>query len=175
MPRGGKRLHAGRPLRTGKYKEATQMMRIPMSRVNEVRSLLTPNGPMTLPLFSSKVRAGFPSPADDFLENSISLDEHLIQRPASTFCLRVAGDSMVEVGIFPGDMLIVDRSITAQSGDVVVAMIDGEFTVKRLMKKRNKIYLVPENKNYQPIEMKQESDLTIWGVVIHSVRYFTQK
>jgi len=149
------------------------MVRVPLSRIPHVRSFLVNNNALSLPLFSHKIPAGFPSPADDYIENAISLDEHLVQHPAATFCLRVMGDSMIEVGIFPNDLLIVDRSIEPQSGHIVVAAVNGENTVKRLLKKRGKIYLVPENKKFQPIEIKDENDFQIWGVVIHSVRHLT--
>lgn len=109
------------------------------------------------------VKAGFPSPADDFLEKKIDLNEHLIPHPAATFLIRVSGDSMIGAGIFDKDILIVDKSLNAVSGDVVVAIIDTEFTVKRLLKRKSEFFLLPENSKYPEIKLNQFSE--IWGVV----------
>ena len=118
-----------------------------------------------LPMYGNKLSAGFPSPADDFLDKKIDLNEHLIKHPAATFFIRVEGDSMIQAGIFSGDTLIVDRSIQAASGRVVVAVLNGEFLVKRLKKIRNKIYLEAENPKYKPIEITESTPFEIWGVV----------
>jgi DNA polymerase V len=123
-------------------------------------------------LFTSRVEAGFPSPADDYLEGTLDLNEHLIARPAATFFLRVSGDSMTGAGIYPGDILIVDRSLTPADGRIVIAVIDGELTVKRLHRQHGRIRLVPENPRYPPIEVSAEQDLHIWGVVVHAVHSF---
>jgi len=117
------------------------------------------------PLFAEQVAAGFPSPADDFLEEQLDLNEHLIAHPAATFFVRVTGDSMIGAGIHSGDMLIVDRALEAIDKKVVIAVINGELTVKRLSKRKNRITLVPENDKYEPIVIKDETDLEIWGVV----------
>lgn len=125
-----------------------------------------------LPFCSSKIRAGFPSPADDYQEGTLSLDELLIKHPAATFFVKVAGNSMVGAGIFPDDILIVDRSLPVNSGKIVVALVDGEFTVKRYILKGGKVYLVPENPDYQVIKLGSGSEANIWGVVttvLHSV------
>ena len=125
-----------------------------------------------LPLFITHISAGFPSPADDFIENKLDLNEKLIRHPAATFFVKVEGNSMIKAGIQPGDMLIVDRALEPRSGGIVVAVINGEFTVKRIEKKQNRIYLVPENTGYKPIEITEEMDFKVWGVVtnvIHSV------
>ncbi len=125
-----------------------------------------------LPLFLESVSAGFPSPADDYLEAKLDLNELLVKNYASTFFVRVVGDSMQQAGIFSGDILVVDRSIDPKDGNIIIAVIDGELTVKRLSKTKNKIFLLPENKNYEPIEITEQMRFEVWGVVrtvIHSV------
>lgn len=125
-----------------------------------------------LPLFLESVSAGFPSPADDYLQTSLDLNELLVKNQNSTFFVRVAGDSMKEAGIFSGDILVVDRSLEAKDGNVIIAVINGELTVKRLSKIKNKVYLLPENNNYEPIEITESMQLNVWGVVrtvIHQV------
>jgi len=124
------------------------------------------------PLYLSPVPAGFPSAADDYLDRKIDLNEHLIKRPAATFFVKVKGDSMVGAGIYSGDMLIVDRSQDPKNGSMVVAILNGEFTVKRLNKKDGKIFLLAENPNYKPIEIISGMDFEVWGVVLHSIRSF---
>ena len=125
-----------------------------------------------LPMYGNKLSAGFPSPADDFLDKKIDLNEHLIKHPAATFFVRVEGDSMIHAGIFSGDTLIVDRSLQASNGKVVVAVLNGEFLVKRIKKIRNKIFLEAENPKYKSIEITESMPFEIWGVVtavIHSL------
>ena len=122
-----------------------------------------------LPLVYPKVSAGFPSPADDFFQEKLDLNSHLIKHPAATFYVSVEGDSMIGAGIYSGDLLIVDRSITPKENSIVIASINGELTVKKLERINGKLCLKPENKSYQPIELKDETDLKIWGVVIYSV------
>ena len=140
----------------------------------EIKDILTPDGSTKakLPLFLESVSAGFPSPADDYLEGRLDLNDHLIRNPSATFFVRVTGDSMVDAGIYSGDILVVDRSLEAKDGNIVIAVIDGELTVKRLQRAKNKIYLLPENANYKPIEITSEMNFEVWGVVstvIHSV------
>lgn len=128
--------------------------------------------PKTSPLFVTPVPAGFPSPADDYLENQLDLNKHLIKHPAATFFVRVTGDSMIGAGIHSGDILIVDRSLDPEENKVVVVILDGEFTVKRLKKRKGKLLLVPENDAYQPISIEDEAEFEIWGIVttvLHSV------
>ena len=125
---------------------------------------------MPLPFFDVGVAAGFPSPADDFIEHSLDLHELLIDHPAATFFVRVEGDSMQGAGMQSGDILIVDRSLTPQNGKIVVALVNGEFTVKRLKIERQKIYLVAENPRYSTIEVADESDFQVWGVVTYAIR-----
>ena len=124
---------------------------------------------LPLELSVSPIEAGFPSPADDHLDVSLDLNEYLIKHPSATFYIYVKGDSMINDGIYNGDIMIVDRAISPKSKDVVIAVIDGEFTVKRIHKKNNKIYLQPSNKNYQTICITNEMDFQIWGVVTHTI------
>ena len=123
-----------------------------------------------IPLLNDSVSAGFPSPADDYTEENIDLNEHLISNPFSTFFLRVKGDSMINAGIKDKDLIIVDKSLIAKPGDIVIAMIDGEFTIKRLSIKNNELYLKAENNNYPDFRFKNHIDVQIWGVVIYSIR-----
>ena len=125
-----------------------------------------------LPLISDSVPAGFPSPADDYTEQNIDLNEHLIKNPFSTFFLRVKGDSMINSGIQNHDLIIVDKSLIAVPGNIVIAMIDGEFTVKRLEKKNDELYLKSENDEYPDFNFKNHNEIQIWGVVIYSIHNF---
>jgi DNA polymerase V len=129
-----------------------------------------------LPLFGSRLRAGFPSPADDYIEGKIDLNLYLAEHPAATFMVRVDGDSMTGAGIFPGDIAIVDRSLVdsdlkAMHNKIVLAVLDGEFTIKRLSTKGQTILLMPENDKYDPIAITEASEFTVWGVVKHSIRH----
>tara|TARA_B100001758_G_C18151824_1_gene474453 strand:+ start:81 stop:512 length:432 start_codon:yes stop_codon:yes gene_type:complete len=121
-------------------------------------------------LFEQGISAGFPSPADDFKEIRISLDRELIKNKESTFYARVSGDSMIEAGLDDGDLIVIDRSSDAENGKIAVCFIDGEFTVKRISKKKNKLYLMPENKNYKAIEIKENNQLIIWGIVEYVIK-----
>ncbi|MCU7939229.1 MAG: translesion error-prone DNA polymerase V autoproteolytic subunit [gamma proteobacterium symbiont of Bathyaustriella thionipta] len=123
----------------------------------------------TLPLFIHSVPAGFPSPADDYLEQSLDLNTYLIKHPAATYLARAKGDSMEGCGIFDGDLLVVDRSRNAQHGEIIIAALDGQLTCKILDK--NKQCLISANKTYAPIAISEFSDLIIEGVVIHSIRH----
>ena len=116
------------------------------------------------------ISAGFPSPADDFKEIRISLDKELVKNKDATFYARVSGDSMIEAGLDDGDLLIIDRSLYPQNGKIAVCLIDGEFTVKRIKKERKRLYLMPENKNYKPIEIKEGNELIIWGIVQYVIK-----
>ncbi|MDC6486680.1 translesion error-prone DNA polymerase V autoproteolytic subunit [Methylophilaceae bacterium] len=184
---GGLRVGAGRKKDTGPYAESTKVVRIPHSRVKAVKNFLlhqmTSNvesfimpaeqarvNPITL--FSHKVPAGFPSPADDHAEKRLDLNEYLIDQSESTFFVRIKGDSMIDAGILDNDIVIVDRSKSAAINDIVLASIDGEFTVKVLAKNSEGPYLMPANKEYKPIHIKSDSEFEIWGVVTGSVRKF---
>ncbi len=125
-----------------------------------------------IPLLNDSVSAGFPSPADDYTEENIDLNEHLISNPFSTFFLRVKGESMINAGIKDKDLIIVDKSLIAKPGDIVIAMIDGEFTIKRLSIKNDELYLKAENHNYPDFRFKNHIDVQIWGVVIYSIHSY---
>lgn len=136
------------------------------------RTLLHPDAcpiRIELPIFSSPVEAGFPSPADDHIEGKLDLNEHLVRRPAATFFVRASGESMRDAGIFDGDLLIIDRGVTPQSDDIVIAILEGDLTVKRLKKVAGQWHLVAENKNYPSLPIG-EGDCEFWGVVTHSIR-----
>lgn len=127
---------------------------------------------LKLPLFVSTIEAGFPSPAENTLDKALDLNELLIHHPEATFFVRVSGDSMIKAGISEGDLLIVDRSLSPAHGKIVIAVVDGEFTVKRLELLKDQVILRPENDNYEPIVIRDQQDLIIWGVVtsvIHNV------
>jgi DNA polymerase V len=129
---------------------------------------------LRLPLIGSRVEAGFPSPADDFIERSLDLNEELVANPIATFFLRASGHSMDGAGIHDGDLLVVDRAITPTSGNIVVAIVDGGLTVKRLTKHGTKALLMPDPSDadqgaYKPIEITIETDATVWGVVTWSL------
>jgi len=125
---------------------------------------------VAIPISNNRISAGFPSPADDFKETRISLDKTLIKNKEATFYARVSGKSMLNAGLDDGDLLVIDRSLEATNGKIVVCFIDGEFTVKRLKKENDKLFLMPENKNYKPIEITDTTDLLIWGVVTYVIK-----
>lgn len=186
--RGGVRKGAGRKKDSGLYAEATKVVRIPISRISEVKNFLLSTKktnssivdfiqpsiqkPTPITLFSHKVPAGFPSPADDYAESRLDLNEYLINQAESTFFVRIKGDSMVDAGILDNDIVIVDRSKSAAINDIVLASIDGEFTVKVLTKNNKGPYLMPANKEFKPIYIEEGSQFEIWGVVTGSVRKF---
>ncbi|MDG6777178.1 translesion error-prone DNA polymerase V autoproteolytic subunit [Thiomicrorhabdus sp. zzn3] len=203
---GGARTGAGRKKGSGRFGEPTKVMRIPASKVAQVKQWLAQDqaancapevnaqkwtgllktqgvslfqsvapaneAPVSLPLFSHKVVAGFPSPADDYIENRLDLNEHLIRNQEATFLLVVEGDSMQKAGIKDGDILVVDRSIEPSDGKIVIAALDGELTVKRLSIKSTGTWLVPENDDYPPIPVREEADMVIWGVVTATISRF---
>lgn len=173
MAHGGARTGAGRPRGQGKFGEMTQAVRIPKSRILDVMRFLTQEGDeYKIPLYGSSVRAGFPSPADDYIESTLDLNEYLIKHPAATFLVRASGDSMIHAGIHSGDILVVDRSIEATHGKIVIAALNGELTVKRLSRQHGQVKLVAENPEFPAIDITEEQDVVIWGVVtnvIHTV------
>ncbi|ANG63053.1 UV protection and mutation protein [Marinobacterium aestuarii] len=141
------------------------MTAVVLGRFRESRAL-------RIPFFSERVAAGFPSPAQDYIERTLDLNELCIKRPAATFFVRAQGESMIEAGIFNGDVLVVDRSLNAVHGDIVIACIDGGFTVKRLVT-RPSLQLEAANPRYKPIQLSEESEVEIFGVVtnvIHSLK-----
>lgn len=121
------------------------------------------------PIFMAKVPAGFPSPAADYEEDKLDLNKHLIRNPAATFFVRVTGDSMVKAGIHDGDLLVVDRSIEPRDKNVVIAIVNGELTVKRIRIRKNKLTLEAENENYQSREIDEEMEFEVWGVVTNVI------
>ena len=169
MSRGGRRANAGRLKGSGLYGEATKPLRVPVSRIEHVKEFLEESTFYKIPLYASRVRAGFPSPADDYIERHLDLNKHLIKHPAATFFVTASGDSMTGAGIASGDMLVVDRSLEATHGAIVIAAINGELTVKRLSRSAGRVQLLPENTQYKPIEITQEEELVIWGVVTYVI------
>ena len=173
MTSGGKRIGAGRPPGSNSWGESTKAIRIPISKIGIIKDYLEKNAFLECPLYASHVRAGFPSPADDYIETHLDLNTHLIKHPAATFFVIASGDSMTGAGIQSGDMLIVDRSLDASHGKIIIAAIDGELTVKRLSRHNMRVQLLPENNTYPPIDITNEQDLVIWGVVTHVIHQAT--
>jgi len=196
---GGSRPGAGRPKGQGRWGEPTVTLRVPESRAGQVRDflsalhdkrlnevehqlpallaragfeLLHPSElppSIRIPLFGHKIPAGFPSPADDYVEDRIDLNQHLIRHKEATFFLRVKGDSMLGAGIHDGDLLVVDRALEPVDGKIVIAVLDGELTVKRLERRAGQVRLMPENPAFAPIVVNNEQDLVIWGVVTNVI------
>ncbi len=201
--RGGKRENAGRPSGQGKFGEPTTTMRIPQSQTATIKSFLQAlqrkkasaaaehaapemevdeffapaisEQPILLPLFSTKVAAGLPSPADDHVEKRLDISEFMIDHAASTFFVTIRGESMVDVGLLPDDKVVVDRSKTPAIGDIVLAVVDREFTIKILDYGANKMpRLMPANSTgaYRPIYIRPDTQFEIFGVVTGSFRRF---
>ena len=124
---------------------------------------------LLIPLVTETISAGFPSPAEDYIELGIDLNKYLIRNPISTFFLRVSGNSMNNAGIYNNDLLIIDRSINPNPGHIVVALLDGEFTLKRLIKKQDNYYLKADKEDYPAINLYEYLDIQIWGVAIYSI------
>lgn len=122
-----------------------------------------------IPLFDTKIKAGFPSPATDFVESELDFNKLLIKNKAATYALKAEGDSMINAGINSGDILIVDRSIKPESNNIVIASINGDFTVKRLALEKSRCFLIAENPSYPQIEIGKEMDFIIWGVVTYVI------
>lgn len=122
-----------------------------------------------IPLFDTKIKAGFPSPATDFVESELDFNKLLIHNKAATYALKADGDSMINAGINSGDILIVDRSIRAESNNIVIASINGDFTVKRVVFEKNRCFLLAENPSYPQIEITKDMDFIIWGVVTYVI------
>ena len=199
--RGGKRVGAGRKTGTGKFKEPTEVVRLPASQLPVVKDFLVAyqrkkvaadlsanldvigdiilpmlgSKPIKLPLFLSKVPAGFPSPAEEHVEKRLDPSEFLIDQKDATFFVTIQGYSMIDVGLLPGDKAVIDRSKLASIGDIVLAVIDGEFTIKTLARKKDGTpRLLPANSTgaFNPIEIKEGMNFEIWGVVTGSFRRF---
>lgn len=193
--RGGMRLGAGRKVGTGKFREPTSVVRIPTSQEPVIRDFLAAyqkkrlnmdmdavtefelpslhTVPVNLPLYSSKVSAGFPSPAEEHVEKRLNPNDFLIDQEDATFFVTIQGYSMIDVGLMPGDKAVVDRSKTPNIGDIVLAVLNGEFTIKTLGRhKSGAPRLMPANKDFKPIEITEEMQFEIWGVVTGSFRRF---
>jgi DNA polymerase V len=173
MPKGEMRPGASQPPGLGTFGKGTKAKakRVP---ANDNKNILRgiQNKFYRLTFYQDTISAGFPNQATEEVENTLDLNELLIKKPATTFLLRATGNSMINAGIFDGDILIVDRSIAPISGKIVIAAVNGELTVKRLFKKGNTVRLLAENDAYRPIEITADMDLHIWGVVtnvIHSL------
>ncbi|MBF6057787.1 translesion error-prone DNA polymerase V autoproteolytic subunit [Thiomicrorhabdus sp. HH1] len=186
---GGVRRGAGRKSGSGRFGEKTKVIRVPESQAETIQAwikqgkfadignfsdLFVPANEATirLPLYASKVIAGFPSPAEDYVEARLDLNEKLIRNQEATFLLKVQGDSMRDAGILDGDILVVDRSVAPADGKIVIAALDGDLTVKRLRIRDGKTWLLPENPDYPPIAIREESDMVIWGVVTASISQY---
>jgi DNA polymerase V len=128
------------------------------------------DSPFAIPLSGESISAGFPSPANDFLENKIDLNKELSENPLATFYVRVNGNSMIDAGINDNDVLVVDRSLEARDNKIAVCFIDGEFTVKRIKLEKDCLYLMPENKNYKPIKITEDNQFIIWGIVTYVIK-----
>lgn len=164
-PRGGARAGAGRP-----KGEETKVMRIPVGKVRDVMEVIEGES-YDIPMFSGKVQAGMPEMADDYIEGTVNLNNLLIPNPGKTFFVRATGESMIDVGIHSNDTLIVDRSVTPRNGHIVIAALNGELTVKRLsLENDGRVFLLPENAQFSPIPVTEDSDFHIWGVVTSSIR-----
>lgn len=135
---------------------------------NEIHTYARKNS-FNISFIESKVHAGFPSPAQDYTENKLDLNEFLIRHPEATYFIRVEGDSMIDAKIYDGDLLIVDRAVEPTFGKIVIANINGELTVKKIDMINGKLYLVAENDYYEPIEITEEQELLIWGVVVWTI------
>jgi len=122
------------------------------------------------PIVNEDIAAGFPSPAEDFKEVRISLDQELVKNEDATFYARVRGNSMIDANIEDGDLLVIDRSLETRDGKIAVCMIDGEFTIKRLKVEKDCVYLMSENKDYKPIKVTEENELIVWGIVTYVVK-----
>jgi len=171
MTKGGKRRGAGRPTGSGKFGQPTKAIRVPVSEFETIQRCIQHQF-YRLPLYSHTVSAGFPSPAEDDKEERLDLNELLIKHPSSTFFLRVSGSSMIKAGIHHQDILVVDRSLEPLDGRIVIASLNGELTVKRLKCIGKQVMLVAENDGYPPINITEEMDFRVWGVVtnvIHAV------
>ena len=186
---GGARKGAGRKKNSGSFKEETKVIRVPISLVDsliptievyksqvksKVEVFLTKDNPteLSIPIFTSRVQAGFPSPADDHLEDALDLNTHLIHHKEATFFVKAQGDSMLGAGIQQGDILIVDKSLSAKSGKIVIAVVDGEFTVKRLHKYKGNITLKAENPDFEDIKIGGTDELIIWGDVTSVIHQY---
>lgn len=196
--RGGSREGSGRKVGTGKFGEPTTVIRIPSSQESVIKDFLTAYNrkkltvdldvisefelpalnpkPIKLPLFSSKIPAGFPSSAEEHVEKRLDTNDFLIDKEDSTFFATIQGESMIDAGLLPGDKAVIDRSKTPVIGDIVVAMVNGEYTIKTLSRNRDgNPRLLPANGKFKPIDITENMSFEVWGVVIGSFRRFRKK
>lgn len=165
---GGKRTGAGRPKGSGRFGEATERLRVPVSMVDQVLKFVESKA-FKLPLYACNVQAGLAAAGDDTIEDRIDLNNHLVRDPEATFLVRAAGNSMIDANIRDGDLLVVDRKMQPKHGKIVIAAVDGQLTVKFLIIKQGRTYLMPANPEFPPIPVNPETGVTIWGVVTNSV------
>lgn len=139
---------------------------------NESISIFRPEvgGELFLPVLSAGISAGFPSPAMDFMDVSIDLNQLMIKHPSATFFGRVQGTSMLDAGISDGDLLVIDRSLSPVNNKIAVCFIDGEFTIKRIQKEVDCCWLMPANEKYKPIKVTNDNDFLVWGIVTHVIK-----
>lgn len=130
---------------------------------------------LSLPYADGGIKAGFPSPAQDYMEAAIDLNKELIKHPASTFYGRVKGDSMIDANVHDGDILVIDKSLEPQNGDMAVCFIDGEFTIKYIKLEKDVIWLQPANEKYAPIKVTIDNDFLIWGIVTYCIQNVRRK
>ncbi len=169
MKHGGRRPGAGRPRGQGKFGTTTKAIRVPEYLVSDILDYSINKG-YKVPFFSSRVQAGSPSVAEDHVEDMLDMNNFLIKNPDTTFCVKVSGLSMIDAGIYEGDTLIVDSSISPTEGKIVVAALDSMLTVKRLGYIKGQPFLLPENNNFEPIPIMENSEVHIWGVVTNILR-----
>lgn len=127
---------------------------------------------LALPLADGGIRAGFPSPAQDFLDLSIDLNKELVHNPSATFFGRVKGESMRDAGISDGDLVVIDKSLPPRDGKIAVCYLDGEFTMKRIKTDKDCCWLLPANNDFKPIKVTPDNDFVIWGIVVHVIKSF---
>ena len=125
-----------------------------------------------IPYANEGIHAGFPSPAQDFLDSTIDLNKELIKNPSATFFGRVSGDSMKDLGIHDGDLLVIDKSLEPLDGKIAVCFIDGEFTIKQIQRDADSCWLMPANPKYKPIRVTEQNDFLVWGIVVHVIKSF---
>jgi DNA polymerase V len=127
---------------------------------------------LKIPFVEGGVSAGFPSPADDFIEYPIDLNRELIKNQAATFFARVKGSSMRDLGIDDGDLLVIDKSLPPTNGKIAVCYLDGEFTLKKIKIEKDHCWLIPANEDYQPIKVNRDNEFIVWGIVLHVIKSF---
>jgi DNA polymerase V len=151
--------------------DVTKLLNLHRTNTLDIYSASTETA-VSLPYVDQGISAGFPSPAEDFLDLKIDLNKELIKNPSATFYGRVKGNSMMDVGIEDGDLLVIDKSLEPRDGKIAVCFIDGEFTIKRIRMDRDCCWLVPANESYEPIRVDADNDFVIWGIIIHVIKSY---